>query len=75
MALQGPNLYTVSSLVDIEEAVESEWHILEPPESGKAVYGTGFTGRIQCRFHPKLQVSPPYSLNFCCRPSNPSSYE
>jgi hypothetical protein len=45
MALEEPSLYAVSSLVDIEQAVESEWHILEPPESGEAVYGTGFTGK------------------------------
>ena len=41
-ALEGPNLYYVSSLVDKTEATDSAFHILEPPPDGSVTYGLGY---------------------------------
>jgi hypothetical protein len=62
MALAAPSLYLVSSLVDIEQAVESEWHILETPDKGEEMFGIGFTGMIVSRFNFKLLTSLTFSL-------------
>ncbi|CAB9522450.1 expressed unknown protein [Seminavis robusta] len=41
-ALEGPNLYAVSSLVDLPEAISSTFHILEAPGNAEPLFRPGW---------------------------------